>query len=41
MIPLYYPGKDFVARQSALARPENTPLYGMVVETWWQKPVNP
>lgn len=41
MIPLYYPGKDFVARQSGLAHPENTPLYGMVVETWWQKPVNP
>ncbi len=41
MIPLYYPGRDFVARQSGLGRPENTPLYGMVVETWWQKPVNP
>lgn len=41
MIPLYYPGKDFVARQSGLGRPENIPLYGMVLETWWQKPVNP
>lgn len=35
MIPLYYPGADFVARRKTIHRPETVPLYGMVVETWW------
>lgn len=35
-IPLYYPGADFVARKKTIHRPETTPLYGMVVETWWE-----
>lgn len=38
MIPLYYPGVDFVARRATLARPEATPLYGMVLESWWLVP---
>lgn len=41
MIPLYYPGRDFVARRAAIRHPENTPLYGMVVETWWENPEKP
>lgn len=41
MIPLYYPGKDFIARRTSIQRPETTPLYGMVLETWWEKPENP
>lgn len=36
MIPLYYIGMDYVAYWPKLARPSNVPLYGMVVETWWQ-----
>ena len=35
MIPLFYIGKDFVARKNTIERPESTPLYGMVMETWW------
>lgn len=35
MIPLYYIGADFVAYYPDLQRPETTPLYGMVLETWW------
>ncbi len=35
MIPLYYNPKDFVAYWNTLKRPEYTPLYGMVIETWW------
>lgn len=38
MIPLYYPGVDFVARSKTIHRPDQTPLYGMVVETWWLVP---
>jgi ABC-type oligopeptide transport system substrate-binding subunit len=38
MIPLYYNPRDFVAYWPPLKRPENTPLYGMVIETWWMDP---
>ena len=36
MIPLYYNPQDFVAYWNSLKHPETTPLYGMVVETWWR-----
>ena len=35
MIPLYYNPEDYVAYWRPLKRPKTTPLYGMVVETWW------
>lgn len=35
MIPLYYNPVDYVAYRGGVKRPEKTPLYGMVVETWW------
>jgi ABC-type oligopeptide transport system substrate-binding subunit len=38
MIPLYYSGVDDVAYWKPLTRPETTPLYGMVMETWWMGP---
>lgn len=38
MIPLYYNPKDFVAYRGGIQHPEVTPLYGMVVETWWKNP---
>ena len=38
MIPLYYNPKDFVSYWKPLKHPETTPLYGMVVETWWMDP---
>lgn len=37
MIPLYYNPKDFVAYWKSLKKPETVPLYGMVIETWWQE----
>ncbi|MEA1937959.1 MAG: extracellular solute-binding protein [Pseudomonadota bacterium] len=36
-IPLYYLGADRVAYRNTLARPSVTPLYGMVIETWWSR----
>ncbi|MEZ5918940.1 MAG: extracellular solute-binding protein [Alphaproteobacteria bacterium] len=35
MIPLYYSGKDYVAYWNPIHHPQKTPLYGMVLETWW------
>ncbi|MGQ0527262.1 MAG: extracellular solute-binding protein [Alphaproteobacteria bacterium] len=35
MVPLYYSGKDYVAYWKPVQRPEKTPLYGPVLETWW------
>lgn len=37
MVPLYYNPRDFVAYWKHLERPENTALYGMVIETWWHQ----
>jgi len=36
MIPLSYLGKDYVAYKANIHHPDKTPLYGMVLETWWQ-----
>jgi microcin C transport system substrate-binding protein len=41
MIPLYYAGADYVAYGRKLRHPEKTPLYGMVIETWWIEPPKP
>lgn len=35
VIPLYYSGVDYVAYWNPIEHPQNTPLYGMVMETWW------
>lgn len=37
MIPLHYSGKDFAAVRATVRRPEVTPLYGIVTETWWME----
>jgi ABC-type oligopeptide transport system substrate-binding subunit len=37
MIPLFYSGRDYVAYWKGISRPEKTPLYGMVIETWWME----
>lgn len=37
-IPLYYAGRDAIAHNAAILRPEQTPLYGAVIETWWAGP---
>lgn len=41
MIPLYYAGVDDVAYWKPVHRAEKTPLYGMVLETWWMDPAPP
>jgi microcin C transport system substrate-binding protein len=35
-IPLYYSPRDTYALQSDIAVPEVTPMYGPVIESWWQ-----
>lgn len=37
MIPLYYNPYDYVAYRDGIRHPENIPLYGLVVETWWME----
>jgi ABC-type oligopeptide transport system substrate-binding subunit len=41
MIPLYYAGEDYFAWRPPVTRPENTPIYGAVLETWWMDPAKP
>jgi len=41
MIPLFYIGKDYVAYNAKIKHPKNTPLYGMVLETWWYNEATP
>ena len=36
MVPLFYSGKDWVAHAASIKRPDTTPVYGIVVESWWQ-----
>ncbi len=37
MIPLFFLGKDLVAHSSDIHRPSVTPIYGMVLESWWHE----
>ncbi len=37
IIPLFYAGKDLIATRPSIAIPENTPVYGPVIETWWKQ----
>lgn len=37
MIPLFYLGRDMVAVYKGIARPEKTPVYGVVLETFWKE----
>ncbi len=38
-VPLYHRNDDYVAWWDAFGRPETTPLYGVVLESWWHDPV--
>ena len=38
VVPLYYLAEDRVAYWDAFGRPEITPTYGAVIETWWTDP---
>lgn len=35
MIPLFYLGRDLVAYDANLRKPEHVPMYGVVLESWW------
>lgn len=35
MIPLYFASEDYIAARDWVKRPEKTPVYGAVLETWW------
>lgn len=37
MIPLFYLGRDLVAHTVDIHRPKVTPIYGMVLESWWRQ----
>lgn len=37
MIPLFYRGSDYIAHKATIKRPQETPIYGAVVETWWHE----
>lgn len=41
MIPLYYGGEDYAAYWRGIAHPGKTPLYGIVLESWWMNPPSP
>jgi len=41
MIPLFYRGYDHYAYWAGVKRPNVTPLYGAVLETWWMDSPNP
>lgn len=36
-VPLYYSGRDYFAYNARIKRPETTPIYGAVLETWWME----
>ena len=38
VVPLYHLAEDRVAYWDAFGRPEITPTYGAVIETWWTDP---
>lgn len=35
IIPLYYSGRDYISYWKPIKRPQTTPVYGPVLETWW------
>ncbi len=37
-VPFFYKGVDYIAHRKNLASPDNTPVYGMVLESWWMEP---
>jgi peptide/nickel transport system substrate-binding protein len=37
VVPLYFRPEQWVARRSAIKRPETTPIYGFQLPTWWRE----
>ncbi|MFN3701447.1 MAG: extracellular solute-binding protein [Alphaproteobacteria bacterium] len=40
IIPLYYSGHDYFSYAAKISRPEESPIYGAVLETWWMNTVD-
>ncbi len=38
VVPLFHADGQWIARRAAIERPETTPLFGPVIDTWWRKP---
>ncbi len=39
IIPLFYPKTQWIAARRALQWPQQTSLYGYLIDSWWRKPV--
>ena len=39
-VPLFHRNKDYVANTDNLAKPEKDALYGVIIESWWEKQQN-
>jgi len=39
-IPLFHSNRDYVAYTDDLVRPPKKALYGVIIESWWEKPKN-
>ncbi len=39
-IPLFHSTRDYVAHSEDLVRPSKKALYGVIIESWWEKPKN-
>ncbi len=39
-IPLLYSNRDYVAHSDTLEMPDEDALYGVIIESWWEKPKN-
>jgi peptide/nickel transport system substrate-binding protein len=37
IVPLYYAPEQWIAYSAKLGRPENTPLFGVELPTWWRR----
>tara|TARA_R110001592_G_scaffold20926_5_gene84574 strand:+ start:10709 stop:12520 length:1812 start_codon:yes stop_codon:yes gene_type:complete len=37
-VPLYYKGVDYIAYNKNIVYPQNVPIYGVVLESWWMAP---
>ena len=37
LVPFFYKGVDYIAHKKTLSYPENTPIYGVILESWWRE----
>ncbi|MGV6872638.1 extracellular solute-binding protein [Pseudochelatococcus sp. B33] len=38
VVPLFHADGQWIARRAGIGRPETTPLFGPVIDSWWRKP---